>query len=279
MGRRKGFTFLGLWLMMSFMSFARMPALFIGHGSPMNAIEANSFTKALNVLGGRLPLPRAILVVSAHWVTAGTFVTSMLKPKTIHDFYGFPQELFDVQYPAPGSPEVALMVQRNVLDPSISLDDHQWGLDHGTWSVLRHMYPEANVPIVQLSLNKDFSAEEHFRVGEQLRALRTQGVMIVGSGNIVHNLRRISWDKNAVPFDWAVEFDEWAKQKIASRDFSALFKGAEASQAARLSIPTAEHYDPLMYVLGAVEAGDEMNFEYEEIQNASISMRCVSFTS
>lgn len=254
-----------------------MPALFIGHGSPMNAIADNAFTQALVRMGKEFPRPQAIVIVSAHWMTEGTWVTSMDRPKTIHDFYGFPQALFDVQYPAPGSASTAKHVQSTVRDPHVSADDHMWGLDHGTWAVLRHMYPHADVPVVQLSLDRKAGPQEHFKIGEQLRALREAGVMIVGSGNIVHNLRMIQWDPAAPAYDWALEFDEWAKNKIQTRDFSALLQGSTISQAGKLSVPTSEHYDPLLYVLGATDSKDELRFEYEEIQNASISMRCVSF--
>lgn len=258
-------------------SHPRMPALFIGHGSPMNALADNSFTQALKRMGREFPEPRAIVVISAHWMTPGTWVTAMERPKTIHDFYGFPQALFDVQYPAPGSPATAEKVCLQVSVPSVQKDDHQWGLDHGTWSVLRHMYPGAHIPIVQLSLDREATAQEHLRIGEQLKGLREQGVMIVGSGNIVHNLRQIRWEPQAEPYDWALEFDEWAKRRLEARDFKALLEGSASSAAGRLSVPTTEHYDPLFYVLGASDNGDDLKFEYEEIQNGSISMRCVSF--
>ena len=255
----------------------RMPVLFIGHGSPMNAIADNSFTKTLNNLGNNLPLPKAIVCVSAHWMTKGTWATSMDNPKTIHDFYGFPKDLFDVQYRAKGSPETAELIQSTVQDPKVRLDAYEWGLDHGTWSVLKHIYPQANIPVVQLSLSIDDPPEYHFKVGEQLRALREQGVLIVGSGNIVHNLRRINWDENAKPFDWALESDEWIKKKIEERDFKALVNDAIKTEAGKLSIPTWDHYYPLLYILGASDSKDKLKFEYEGFQNASISMRALSF--
>ncbi|MCC6138769.1 MAG: 4,5-DOPA dioxygenase extradiol [Bdellovibrionaceae bacterium] len=255
-----------------------MPALFVGHGSPMNAIATNKFTKMLSELGKKWPSPKAVLVVSAHWLTSGTWITSMVKPKTIHDFYGFPQELMDVQYPAPGSPEIASLVNKSVSAPRILLDLENWGLDHGAWSVLRHMYPDARIPILQLSLDRAAKPEDHFKIGEQLRELRKHGVMILGSGNIVHNLRLIQWETNAPAYDWAIEFDQWVKQKIVARDYKALMTDAMNTQAGRLSVPTSEHYDPLLYILGAADPKDELHFEYEEIQNASISMRCLSFS-
>lgn len=260
-------------------SFARMPVLFLGHGSPMNAISDNAFTRTLAGLGRRLPKPRAILCVSAHWMSEGTWVTGMSRPRTIHDFYGFPEELFAIQYPAPGDPEVARQVASTVTDPKVNLDREMWGLDHGTWAVLRHMYPEAQTPVLQLSVYIEQPAEYHYQVGQQLRALRDQGVLIVGSGNIVHNLRRIQWEENAKPYDWAIEFDEWVKRKLEVRDFQAFRRDLTCSEAGKLSVPTPDHFYPLLYVLGASDAEDELRFEYEEIQNGSISMRCLSFAS
>lgn len=254
-----------------------MPLLFLGHGSPMNAITENAFTQALHDLAERLPQPRAILCASAHWMSEGTWVTGMSQPRTIHDFYGFPQELFDVQYPAPGSLEIADLVSSTVKDPNVHLDQEMWGLDHGTWSVLRHMYPEANIPVLQLSIYMKQPPRYHFQVGEQLRALRDQGILIVGSGNLVHNLRRIRWEENALPYDWAVEFDQWIKTKLEARDHEALVTKAMDTPAGKLSIPTPDHYYPLFYPLGATDNQDEIQFEYEEIQNGSISMRCVSW--
>jgi 4,5-DOPA dioxygenase extradiol len=174
----------------------------------MNAIEDNAFTRALGALGRTVGLPQAILCISAHWMTKGTWVTHMPKPKTIHDFYGFPKPLYEVQYPAPGSPEVAELLQSEIRDPEVKIDDADWGLDHGAWSVLRHMYPHADVPIVQLSIDLSQGPEYHFRLGQQLRKFRDRGILIVGSGNIVHNLRQIDFSPNAQPFDWAIEFDE-----------------------------------------------------------------------
>jgi 4,5-DOPA dioxygenase extradiol len=254
----------------------KMPALFIGHGSPMNALADNSFTNALSSLGKKIPEPRAILVVSAHWMTNGTWITAMEKPKTIHDFYGFPKALFDIEYPASGSPEVASEIQKEMSPTKISLDQSEWGLDHGTWSILRHMYPKANIPIMQLSLNMKESHEYHFKLGNELQKLRERGVLVVGSGNIVHNLRKLSWDEKATPHDWAIEFDEWSKDKILKKDFKSLQNDIHNFDAGKLSVPTMDHYYPLHYILGLAQKDDEINFEYEEIQNASISMRALS---
>ena len=256
---------------------SRMPVLFIGHGSPMNAIDTNAYTQALNQLGKDLPRPQAVLCVSAHWMSEGTWITHMQQPKTIHDFYGFPQALFDVQYPAPGAPEIAEKIQAQIRDPKVHLDDEMWGLDHGTWAVLRHIYPDASIPVMQLSLYIEQPPEYHFKLGQELARLRDQGILIIGSGNIVHNLRQIKWEKDAKPFDWAVEFDQWTKQKLESRDFGALVNEATKSDSGKLSIPTPEHWYPLLYVIGASYTDEQMSFVYEELQNASISMRSVRF--
>lgn len=258
-------------------SNVKMPALFLGHGSPMNAIETNNFTQTLTNLGASLPRPKAILMISAHWETNGTWVTGMERPKTIHDFYGFPKALFDVQYPAPGSPEFAKKISSTILSPKIEIDENHWGLDHGTWSVLKHMFPEADIPVFQMSLDKTKPIEFHLELGKKLNFLREQGVMIIGSGNIVHNLRQVRWEQEAKPFDWAIEFDEWIKQKIINRDFNSLAKDALSTTAGKLSIPTLEHYLPLLYIAGASENKDLLKFEYEGIQMGSMSMRCLRF--
>lgn len=254
----------------------KMPLLFVGHGSPMNAIDVNPFTKALNSLGGKIPRPHAILVVSAHWMSEGTWVTEMPQPKTIHDFYGFPQELFDIKYPAPGSPEVARLIRQTVKEPQVHGDTEMWGLDHGTWSVLRHLYPKADIPVLQMSLYMEQPPEYHFKVGEQLRTLRERGILILGSGNLVHNLRRIKWEPDAQPYDWALEYDEWLKKQLSQKQFQTVLNDFHKTEAGKLSVPTLDHYFPLHYVLGASDAQDELRFEYEEIQNGSISMRTIS---
>jgi 4,5-DOPA dioxygenase extradiol len=253
------------------------PVLFIGHGSPMNALHDNAFTQVLRKLGKELEKPKAVLCISAHWLTTGTWVTSMKIPKTIHDFYGFPKELGEMQYPAPGSPEIADLIQQGVQSPSVQLDEGAWGLDHGTWSVLTHIYPKADVPVVQLSIDIEKAGEFHFEIGKQLRFLREQGVLIVGSGNLVHNLRKINFNRGAQPFDWAIEFDEWLKIKLINRDYSPLLNEYDQSKMGEMSVPTPEHYFPLLYVLGAVDPKEELIFEYEGIEHSSISMRSFSF--
>jgi 4,5-DOPA dioxygenase extradiol len=253
-----------------------MPVLFIGHGNPMNAVRDTPFTRTLQQLGKRLPRPRAILCVSAHWMTEGTWITHMRNPKTIHDFYGFPQELFDIQYPAPGAPDTAEQICRDSADPAIHADDEFWGLDHGSWSVLKHMYPQADVPVLQLSLNMTQPSEFHFDLGRKLKRFRDEGILIVGSGNLVHNLRRIDFADDAPPCDWAIEFDTWVKQRLQDGDFNSVVQDARDSAAGKLSIPTFEHWYPLLYALGAADRSEQLRFEYEGIENASISMRCVS---
>jgi 4,5-DOPA dioxygenase extradiol len=255
---------------------ARMPVLFIGHGNPMNAVRDTPFTRKLRELGKRLPRPKVILCISAHWMTEGTWVTHMQNPKTIHDFYGFPQELFDIQYPAPGDPGTAERISRGSSNPSIHPDNEIWGLDHGTWSVLRHMYPAADIPVLQLSLNIIEGPEFHFALGKKLTHLRDEGILVVGSGNIVHNLRRINFVDDARPFDWAIEFDAWVKQRVEDRDYNAIVHDAHQSQAGKLSIPTPDHWYPFLYTLGAADNAEPLRFEYEGIENASISMRCLS---
>ena len=254
----------------------KMPVLFIGHGNPMNALRDTPFTRKLGELGKRLLRPKAVLCVSAHWMTEGTWITHMRNPKTIHDFYGFPQELFDIQYPAPGDPGTAERISRDSSDPAIHPDNEIWGLDHGTWSVLRHMYPAANIPVLQLSLNMIQGPEFHFALGEKLKHLRREGILIVGSGNIVHNLRRVNFADNARPFDWAIEFDAWVKERLENRDYYGIVQEATRSTAGKLSIPTPDHWYPLLYTLGAADEPDMLQFEHEGIENASISMRCLS---
>lgn len=255
----------------------RMPVIFVGHGNPMNAVATNPFTRRLEALGQDLPKPNAILCVSAHWLSAGTWVTHMERPKTIHDFYGFPQELFDVQYPAPGSPQVAELIQSLSLSPKIQLDDKSWGLDHGTWSVLCKMYSQADIPVLQLSIDMSEPPSFHFKMGQTLRALRDQGVLIVGSGNIVHNLRRVEWEKQGQGSDWAIEFDQWVKNRLEAHDFKAVTEDFLKTKAGQLSVPTLDHFLPLLYVLGAVDEAENPRFEFEGYDMGSISMRTLSF--
>ncbi len=254
----------------------RMPVLFIGHGNPMNALRDTPFTRKLGELGKRFPRPQSVLCISAHWMTEGTWVTHMRRPKTIHDFYGFPQDLFDIQYPAPGDPATAERISRDSADPTIRPDNEMWGLDHGTWSVLKHMYPAADIPVLQLSLDMTEPPEFHFALGGKLKGLRREGILIVGSGNIVHNLRRVDFADDARPLDWAIEFDAWVKQCLQVGDYESIVHRATESAAGRLSIPTPDHWYPLLYTLGAADESESLRFEHEGIENASISMRCLS---
>jgi 4,5-DOPA dioxygenase extradiol len=251
-------------------SDVKMPALFIGHGSPLNAIENNEFSQAWAQVVKSLPKPKAILCISAHWETAGTHVTAMELPKTIHDFYGFPQPLYEVKYPARGSPDLARLAQKTVRKAQVRLDE-DWGLDHGAWAVLRQMFPNANIPVIQLSLDRTKDPEFHYDIGKELKVLRNKGVLIVGSGNMVHNLRVMAWQDMA--FDWAVEFDERLKQLILAGDHNAMIHYQKLGEAARLSVPTNEHYLPMLYVLALQDKEDQIVFFTDKVTLGSISMR------
>ena len=251
----------------------RMPALFVGHGSPENALADNAYTRALRALGRDLPRPAAVLVVSAHWLTSGVGVLSATHPRTIHDFYGFPQPLYEIEYPAPGSPECA----DAVAELTGAVPDDSWGLDHASWAVLRHVFPEADVPVLELSLDPRMSASAHVDLGRKLRPLRDRGVLVMGSGNCVHNLRAIVWDEDAGPFDWAVEFDAWVAEKLEARDLDALAGYESLGRIAQLAAPTNDHYLPLLYAAALQDEGEPLTYVHEGIDYASISMRCVRF--
>ena len=250
----------------------KMPALFLGHGSPMNAIEDNEFSRAWVQAGQALPKPNAILCVSAHWETAGTLVTAMDRPKTIYDFYGFPPELYEKKYPAPGSPGLARLTQETVQKAQVRLDQ-AWGLDHGVWAVLSRLFPNADVPVVQFSLDRTQAPAFHYALGKELRALRDKGILIIGSGNIVHNLRMMAWQDEA--YDWAIEFDETIQQLILSGDHDSIVHYQNLGQAARLSVPTNEHYLPLLYVLALQDKGEQVRFFATRVTFGAISMRSV----
>jgi 4,5-DOPA dioxygenase extradiol len=247
-----------------------MPALFVGHGSPTNAIEDNEFSGAWTEMGRSVPRPKAILCISAHWETKGAQVTAMAKPKTIHDFQGFRRELYEIKYPAPGSPSLAQRVRDLISAVPVGMDA-DWGLDHGSWSVLRHMFPEADIPTVQLSLKHAQAPAFHYRLGQELRPLREEGVLIIGSGNIVHNLRTIVWQDTA--FDWALEFDDTIRRLIEQRDHSTLMQYESLGPVARLSVPTNEHYLPMLYILALQDAKEDLSFSTEKVTLGSISMR------
>jgi 4,5-DOPA dioxygenase extradiol len=252
----------------------RMPALFVGHGNPMNAITDNPFRAEWLALGKKLPHPRAILCVSAHWQTHGTRVSTANPQPTIHDFGGFPAELFAQEYPAPGAPGYA-RIARDLFPPGVVLDSLEWGLDHGAWSVLQSLFPAADVPVFQLSLNVEFDAAAHFAFATHLAALRTRGVMIIGSGNIVHNLGRLQRD--GVPAEWAVSFDAYVRDALLHGDNDALVNYRQASPAAALAVPTDEHYVPLLYVAAVRATDDRMHFFTESFDLGTLSMRGVMF--
>jgi 4,5-DOPA dioxygenase extradiol len=259
-----------------FKSTRRYPAWFIGHGNPMNVLLDNAFTKSLAAMGKSLhEKPHAILVISAHWLSkSGTFVSVTSKPETIYDFYGFPDAMYKIKYPAPGAPDYAQEVKETITSVDVQ-EDHEWGLDHGAWTVLKHAFPHATIPVFQMSIDYSKPAAWHFKLASELQSLRNKGVLIIGSGNIVHNLRTADFHNiQANPYDWAKEFDDISKRKILSREFNDLVEYEKLGQSARMSIPTPDHYYPMIYGLGLVTDKDEVKFTYEEIQNASVSMRC-----
>ena len=249
---------------------SRMPVVFFGHGSPMNTLERNPYTETWRRLGESIPKPEAILCVSAHWYTEGTAVTAMEKPKTIHDFYGFPQALFDVQYPAPGDRQLASRVCELLAPTDVNLDQ-SWGLDHGTWSVLKHVYPEADIPVVQLSIDGTQPFGFHYEIGKRLAPLRDEGVLVSGSGNVVHNLRLMKRGGGAA-FDWAVRFNEKIREALASRDHRALIDFEKLGEDARLSVPTPEHYLPLLYIAALQREDEKMSFAVDGYELGSLSM-------
>ncbi len=252
-------------------SDAIIPVLFVGHGSPMNAIEDNEFTAEWTKVGSLLPAPSAILCISAHWQTRGTMVTAMEKPKTIHDFGGFPEELFKKEYPAPGSPEFAKQTKEIVKKTTVGLDN-DWGLDHGTWSVLCKMFPKAEIPTYQLSLDYTQPPEYHYELAKELQALRKKGILIIGSGNIVHNLRMVSFDK-ADGFDWAIEFDQKIKEALEIKDHKSIINYQDYGSISKLAIPTNEHYLPMLYAIALQEKNENISFFNAKTQAGSISMR------
>ncbi len=261
----------------SFSTTDKMPVLFLGHGSPMNAIEENQFVAGFRDLAKSLPQPNAILCISAHWYTKGTKVTAMEMPKTIHDFGGFPQELFEVQYPAKGSPELALETKELLLPTEVELDD-TWGLDHGAWSVIKHLYPDANVPVIQLSIDYSKPPEYHFELAKQLNQLRYKGILIVGSGNIVHNLRLVDYpnfDKDNYGYDWAIEAREVVNNYLLDANFKPLLEYEKQSKALRIAIPTPEHFLPLIYTLGLKDKKDELYLFNDKLVAGSLSMTSV----
>ena len=255
------------------MSDNKTPVLFIGHGSPMNIIYKNDYTKSLQKLGTSLPKPDAILVVSAHWLTEGTFVCSADTPKQIYDFYGFPDELYAVQYHPPGARAFAGSIARELRSDNIQLNA-EWGIDHASWAVLTHMYPMADIPVFEMSIDVLKNEVEHYTLGKKLSFLRRKNILILGSGNIVHNLRQIDFDENAKPFPWAIDFDEYIKDALLRKDHDRLIRYKELSSAGRLAVPTNDHYLPFLYSAALQEENEQIEFTHESIQNGSMSMRC-----
>ena len=255
-------------------STEQMPVLFLGHGSPMNAIEENEFVKGFRSIGKTISKPNAILCVSAHWETKGTFVTAMEKPTTIHDFGGFPKALFDVQYPAPGSPDLARETKSIITKTEVGLDD-RWGLDHGTWSVIKHLYPNADVPVIQMSLDYYQTPQYHYELAKELSSLRKKGVLIIGSGNMVHNLGMVDWNKlntTEYGYDWAIEANEKMKKYILSNDHKQLIDFKSQGKAFNIAIPTPEHYLPLLYALALKKENEKVTLFNDKIVAGSLSM-------
>ncbi|GMU85848.1 MAG: dioxygenase [Ignavibacteriales bacterium] len=252
----------------------RMPVYFMGHGSPMNGIEDNAFSRGWRKEGESMDSPSAVLCISAHWLTHGTHVTAMNNPRTIHDFGGFPKALYEIQYPAPGSPELAEEISRIVTSTQVGLD-HEWGLDHGAWVVVKEMFPDAKIPVLQLSIDYKKPAEYHYELAKELASLRKKGVLILGSGNMVHNLRMIGWDMPDSGFDWAEEINEVMKNKITTRDHKALINYENLGSAAKLAIPTPDHYYPLIYTLGLQEQNDETVIFNDKAVMGSVTMTSV----
>ena len=255
----------------------KMPVLFLGHGSPMNAIEENQFVQGFRNISREIPKPNAILCISAHWFTNGTFVTAMQNPKTIHDFYGFPKELFEVNYPAPGSPELAKETAALLL-PEIVEEDHSWGLDHGAWSVIKHLYPDAEIPVIQLSIDYTKPPQYHFDLAKKLQKLREKGILIIGSGNIVHNLRMIDWKNiNTVGagWDWAVEAREKTNNWLLDGNFQNLIDYQRQGVALQTAVPSPDHYLPLIYSLGLKEKSENLSLFNDELIGGSLSMTSV----
>jgi len=263
----------------SFSTTEKMPVLFVGHGSPMNAIEENEFVSGFRNIAKGIPKPNAVLCISAHWETRGTLVTAMEKPKTIHDFGGFPRQLFDVQYPAPGSPELAKETKSIIKKTEVGLDD-KWGLDHGTWSVIKHFYPNADIPVIQLSLDYTQTPQYHYDLAKELTSLRKKGVLIVGSGNMVHNLGMVAWDKldTDFGFDWAIEANEKMKKFILANDHKELINFKLHGKAFNLAIPSPEHFLPLLYALALKEENEKVSFFNDKPVGGSLTMTSVKIS-
>lgn len=265
----------------NFETTEQMPVLFMGHGSPMNAIEENQFVTGFRTVAKTLPTPTAILCISAHWYTNGTKVTAMEMPKTIHDFGGFPKELYEVQYPAKGSPILAEETKKLLVPTTVEMN-HDWGLDHGSWSVIKHLYPTANIPVIQLSIDYTKPAQYHYELAQKLTALRKKGILIIGSGNIIHNLRLIDFpniNKDNYGYDWAIEARETINKHLLSGNYQALIDYQKMDKAIQLAIPTPDHYLPLIYTLGLQEKGEKLELFNDKLMAGSLSMTSVKITN
>lgn len=265
----------------NFESTEQMPVLFMGHGSPMNAIEENQFVTGFRTVAKTLPTPTAILCISAHWYTNGTKVTAMEMPKTIHDFGGFPKELYEVQYPAKGSPILAEETKKLLVPTTVEMN-HDWGLDHGAWSVIKHLYPAANIPVIQLSIDYTKPAQYHYELAQKLTALRKKGILIIGSGNIIHNLRLVDFpnmNKDNYGYDWAIEARETINNHLLSGNYQALIDYQKMDKAIQLAIPTPDHYLPLIYTLGLQEKGEKLELFNDKLMAGSLSMTSVKITN
>ncbi len=264
-------------LSQGFSKTEKMPILFLGHGSPMNAIEENQFVEGFRKVGKTIPKPNAILCISAHWLTKGTKVTAMDLPPTIHDFGGFPKALFDVQYPAPGSPELAKETQQILSPIAVELDD-SWGLDHGAWSVIKHLYPNADIPVIQMSIDYNQPMSYHFELANKLQSMREKGILIIGSGNIIHNLRMVDFanmDKDNYGYDWAIEVREKVNDFLLDGNYNPLIQYEKQSKAFQLAIPTPDHYIPLLYILGLQQKYEQLSLFNDKLVAGSLSMTSV----
>lgn len=250
----------------------KMPVIFVGHGSPMNAIEDNQYTRGWKDMAAKIPKPQAIISISAHWYTKGTKVMNEENPKTIYDMYGFPKELYEIVYDSPGNPPLAEKSRELISKDSVF--DNSWGIDHGTWSVLVHMYPERDIPLFQISIDAAAPPEEHYKIGRELKPLREQGVLILGSGNIVHNLRMVDWSMGAEGFDWAHEFDDYIKENIENRNHAAILNYKNLGRTAELAVPITDHFNPILYAIGACDDEDKIS-----VYNYSCEMGSLSMTS
>lgn len=255
----------------------KMPALFLGHGSPMNAIEENEFVVGFRRIANEIPRPRAIVCISAHWETRGTQVTAMPQPKTIHDFGGFPKELYEVQYPAPGDPKLAKEISENARTTEIALDD-KWGLDHGAWSVIKHLYPHADIPVIQISLDYGKTPRQHYELARELADLRNKGILVIGSGNMVHNLRMVAWNRlneTGFGYDWAIEANEKMKQYIMNDDHNSLIRYQDMGRAFQLAIPSPDHYLPLLYTMALKGKNENIELFNDKALGGSLTMTSV----